>query len=85
MSIGKKLLNAIVSGIDIIDDRIDFDSITGGQQNAFSNALIGTQTMERFTQPASRNREFFPHFNRSSLVAQSDDDNMHVRQAVRGL
>jgi hypothetical protein len=41
--------------------------------------------MERFTQPASRNREFFPDFDRSSLVAQSDDDNMHVRQAARGL
>jgi len=69
MRVGQKLLDTAVSGVDILNHGIDFDSIAGRQQNSFLHARVRTEASQGFTETAFGNGQTLPDFYRSRLMA----------------
>ena len=83
MGIGEKFLDSPIPSFDLIDDGIDFDTIARRQQYSFPHSLVRTETGQGFAYPALRNREFLADLHRGGLMAQADDNNMHLKTPVR--
>ncbi len=83
MGIGKKFLDAAIARLQFLDDRIDLDAIARREQHPFLDPGIRTEPHQRFPEAAFGNRQFFPDFNRRGLVAESDDNDVHVRTPIR--
>ena len=77
MGIGQKFLNAAIAWFELLDYRVHFDAVAGRQEHPFLNALIRAEPGQRLSEPAFRNRQLFPYFDRCGLVTESDNDNMH--------
>ena len=77
MGIGKELLNTSISGLNVVDHRVDLDSIAGREQDSFLDTGIRTETSERLAKTAVGNRQPLTNFDRSRLMTQPNDDQMH--------
>lgn len=83
MGIGQEFLDPPIPLLNIVNDRIDFDTIAGGQQQAFFHAGIRRQPTERLAHPALRHRQLLANLDRRRLMTESDYDYMHLTTPSR--
>jgi hypothetical protein len=83
MRISQEILDSSIPRLDLIDDGIDLNAIARRQQYPFPHPLVRTETGQGFSHPALRDRKFLADFDRGGLVAQPDNDNVHITTPVR--
>jgi hypothetical protein len=77
MSIGQEFLYTPVAAFQVFDDGVHFDAVTCGEQQSLAHTRVRTETTERFAETAFRNGELLTNLDRSGLVAQPDNNDMH--------
>lgn len=68
MGVGKKLLDTSISGLNVVDNRVDLDSIAGRKEDAFLDTGIRTQAGEGLAKTAFGNGQPLSDLDRSRLV-----------------
>ena len=77
MGVRQEFLHPRIARLHLVDDRVDFHPIAGGQQDAFLHARIGAEPAEGFPQAAVRHRQLLTDFHGRGLVAEPDDNDVH--------
>ena len=83
MCVSKEFLDAAVASLQFLHDGVDLHPVAGRQQQPFLDAGIPAEPRERLTEAAFGNGQPFPDLHRCSFVAQSNDDNMHIRRPIQ--
>ena len=83
VGISQEFLEAAVPRFEILDDGIDLNPVAGRQEDAFLDSLIRTQSSQGFSEAAFGNSQFFPDFHGCGFMAESDNDDMHIRRLTR--
>jgi hypothetical protein len=78
MGVGKKFLDPSIASVHVVDDGIHLDSITSREENAFLDSRIRSQSGEGFSKTTLWNSELLSDLDRGCLMAQSNDNQMHV-------
>ena len=64
------------------DHRIDFDPVTGRQQQRLRDVLARKQLTQHLTGVRGRHRDSFQHFNRRTAMRQTDNQKTHRLTAI---
>jgi hypothetical protein len=71
--------------LKFVHNRIDLHAVTRGEQESFLDTGIRAEAAQRFSEPAFRHGKPLPNLDRRRLMADPYNDNMHVRNLLRGL
>ena len=81
--ISQEFLDAAVPRLKIVEDGVDFNQVAGRQEDAFLDSLIRAQSSQGFSEAAFGNSQFFPDFHGCGFMAQSDNDDVHIRKLTQ--
>lgn len=83
MRIGEKFLDTSISALEFLHDGVYFHTVARRQQHSFFDSGISAEPRERLPKSAFWNSQLFPDLHRGSFMAESDDDNMHIKTPTR--